>query len=300
MATQNEVKDDPKYKVCLDHGFVGLIDSMGNDSSIVQAARVSYGQGTKKVSEDRGLIRYLLRHKHTTPFEMIHLKFHCKMPIFVARQWVRHRTASINEYSARYSIMTDEFYIPELEHIQPQAKDNKQGRSGLLNDEDRIQARNEIIKSAEDSYSRYQLLLGDREDSNTIFSDDYDGIARELARGVLTVFNYTEWYWSINLHNLFHFLRLRMDLHAQYEIRVYADAMYEIIKPLFPDACEAFEDYILGGVELTRMEVEALREMLKMGTNKDNILTAMPWSLERKGEIKGRELKEFKDKFKMD
>ncbi len=291
MATQNEVKDDPKYSAILDHGFVGLIDSMGTDDSIVQAARVSYGAGTKKVSEDKGLIRYLMRHRHSTPYEMLEFKFHCKMPIFVARQWIRHRTANVNEYSGRYSIMVDEFYIPELEHIQPQAKDNKQGRSGVLSFENKLETRLQIQESAQNSYARYKLLLGDREDSKEIFTDDFDGIARELARGVLTVFNYTEWYWKIDLHNLFHFLSLRMDSHAQYEIRVFANAMYEQIKSICPIACEAFEDYKLYGESLSRMEVTAIKMLLQNVDNQKTILDELG------GVLKKRELQEFKDKF---
>ncbi|KKM13389.1 hypothetical protein LCGC14_1716760, partial [marine sediment metagenome] len=230
MTKQTDILDDEKYRSILNEGFVGLIDYMGDDSSIVQAARVSYGAGTKKVSEDRGLIRYLMRHYHTTPSEMVTLKFHAKMPIFVARQWIRHRTASVNEYSGRYSIMVDEFYVPELEHILPQSTTNKQGRDGEMSMADKIAVRDEIIKSNIECYNRYQNLLGgDLEKSSMVFSDSFEGISREMARGVLSVNNYTEWYWKIDLHNLFHFLALRMDSHAQYEIRVFADAMYDLI-----------------------------------------------------------------------
>ena len=239
MTKQTDVLDNPDYTPLLNLGFVGLIDSMGNDSSIVQAARVSYGDGTKTVSEDRGLIRYLIRHLHTTPLEMVTLKFHAKMPIFVARQWIRHRTASVNEYSGRYSVMVDEFYVPELEHILPQSKTNNQGRSGEMSLEDKQTGQQCIIDSNKNCYERYQELLGNPDIEHS-WSDDFEGLSREMARGVLSVNNYTEWYWQINLHNLFHFLNLRMDNHAQYEIRVFANAMYELIKPIVPIALEEF------------------------------------------------------------
>lgn len=241
---------------CLDHGFVKLVDKMGDDSSIVQAARVSYGKGTKSTSEDKGLIRYLVRNRHTTPLEMVTLKFHCKMPIFVARQWVRHRTASINEYSARYSILDNEYYIPEMEQIQPQSSTNNQGREGELSDEDKLSIQNGIRINSNRSYNIYNSLLG---------SEKHPGIARELARTVLPVNFYTQWYWQINLHNLFHFLSLRMDEHAQYEIRVYANAMYEIIKQHVPLACKAFEDYVLNSVTFSAIEMEILYDLIDFG-----------------------------------
>ena len=238
MTKQSEILNDEKYVPLLNHGFVGLIDSMGNDSSIVQAARVSYGAGTKKVSEDRGLIRYLLRNLHTTPLEMVEFKFHCKMPIFVARQWIRHRTASVNEYSGRYSVMVDEFYVPELENILPQSTTNKQGRGGEMSDEQKQKIQLAIRESNDDCYDRYRQLLNDDQMNDL----GEEGLAREMARGVLSVNNYTEWYWKIDLHNLFHFLGLRMDSHAQYEIRMFANAMYDAIKPIVPFAAEAFEE----------------------------------------------------------
>lgn len=260
MTKQTEVLNNPDYTPMLNAGFVGLIDSMGDDSSIVQAARVSYGDGTKTVNEDRGLIRYLIRHLHTTPVEMVEWKFHCKMPIFVARQWIRHRTASVNEYSGRYSVMVDEFYVPELEHILPQSTTNNQGRGGEMSLEDKLAVRQCIIDSNKNCYERYQELLGNP-DIEHGWSGDFEGLSREMARGVLSVNNYTEWYWKIDLHNLFHFLALRMDSHAQYEIRVFANAMYELIKPHVPLACEAFEDYRLHAERMSRMEMELLRFM---------------------------------------
>ena len=235
---------------CLDHGFVRLVDVMGDDSSIVQAARVSYGSGTKTVREDRGLIRYLMRHWHTTPFEMVEFKFHIKLPIFIARQWIRHRTANVNEYSGRYSIMKDDFYVPELEQIRPQSENNKQGRSEeAFEPEKAKQIQDSISKVQEDLYGEYESLLE-------------DNFARELARINLPLSNYTEWYWKIDLHNLFHFLRLRIDSHAQYEIRVFGEAMAGIVKQIVPHAWEAFEDYRLNAANFSKPELNALRELL--------------------------------------
>ncbi len=226
----------------LDHGFVRLVDYMGNDAAIVQAARVSYGQGTKKRSEDNGLIRYLMRHAHTSPFEMVETKFHIKAPIFVARQWVRHRTASVNEVSARYSLLPEEMYIPEDAQISFQSVDNKQGRSAAeVPPELKARVRELLLAGQRESYAAYQELI-DAE------------IARELARIALPVSIYSEWYWKMNLHNLFHFLSLRMDAHAQYEIRIYAEAIGLIVQRLAPVAYGAFIDYmreatILSGPE---------------------------------------------------
>lgn len=226
-----------EYK-CLDHGFVRLVDWMGDDTSIVQAARVSYGKGTKSVSEDTALIRYLMRNMHTSPFEMVEFKFHVKLPIFVARQWIRHRTANVNEYSGRYSEMPDEFYLPQPDQIRSQSSTNKQGRSS-----ETIPQANEIISRMQ----KTQQILHDE------YSDFLDmGLARELARINLPLSNYTEWYWKIDLHNLFHFLRLRLDSHAQYEIRVYADAIAKIIKQIVPIAYQAFEDYTLNAVRFSK------------------------------------------------
>ena len=227
---------------CLDKGFVRLVDSMGSDDSIVQAARVSYGKGTKKRTQDRGLIRYLMRHKHTTPFEMVEFKFHAKMPIFVARQWVRHRTATINEYSLRYSEARDDFYIPNFDDIHFQSTINKQGRAET---EVPDELKNRVISHFEEISKRSFDLYSEMNEN---------GIARELARAILPVNFYTEWYWKNDLHNTFHFLRLRMDAHAQYEIRVYANAMAEIIKKIVPMAFEAFEDYVLNGLDFSNSD----------------------------------------------
>lgn len=234
---------------CLDKGFVRLVDSMGGDDAIVQAARVSYGKGTSKVSQDRGLIRYLMRHRHTTPFEMVEFKFHCKMPIFVARQWVRHRTANINEYSLRYSEARDDFYVPKKEHIQFQSALNKQGRMGEVSDE---------LKNKVQSYFQE---ISDR--SFEIYSElNQAGVARELARAVLPVNLYTEWYWKNDLHNLLHFVGLRSDSHAQYEIRVFSDAMAESIKSVAPFAWEAYQDYAVKGLRFSRIEQGILEQNL--------------------------------------
>ena len=235
---------------CLDHGFVRLIDYMGNDASIVQAARVSYGEGTKKIHEDRGLIRYLMRHQHSTPFEMVDLKFHCKMPIFVARQWVRHRTASINEYSLRYSKAVDQFYLPEKSHVSAQSESNKQGRSAAaLPAEIQEQIRDIMQSETRQSWENYQNL-------------QETGLARELARINLPVSIYTEWYWKINLRNLLHFLELRIDPHAQYEMQVYARTIAEIVKKVVPITWEAFEDYVLQAKTFSRLEMTTLLEAL--------------------------------------
>jgi thymidylate synthase (FAD) len=231
---------------CLDKGFVRLVDYMGDDAAIVQAARVSYGEGTKSVNEDNGLIRYLIRNKHTSPFEMVEFKFHVKLPIFVARQWIRHRTANVNEYSGRYSEMKDEFYVPQIENIRSQSKVNKQGRS---DEEFSTDLAENFVQSLEGTqqflYNEYKKYLDSQ-------------IARELARINLPLSNYTEWYWKIDLHNLFNFLRLRLDHHAQYEIRIYSEAMAQLIKPIVPLAYAAFEDYILNSVSLSSDEIKLL------------------------------------------
>lgn len=235
---------------CLDHGFVRLIDVMGDDAAIVQAARVSYGKGTKSVTEDRGLIRYLMRHKHTSPFEMVEFKFHVKLPIFIARQWIRHRTANVNEYSGRYSEMKDEFYLPEKSQLRTQSVVNKQGRSDEKLEDDSVQIiYDKLSNSFEESYSEYKEFLE-------------LGLAREIARINLPLSNYTEWYWKIDLHNLFHFLRLRIDKHAQYEIQVYGNAIAEIVKKAVPLAWEAFEDYILNSSYFSSIENKVLAELI--------------------------------------
>src|SRR5690554_4194887 len=217
----------------LDHGFVRIIDYMGDDAAVVQAARVSYGRGTKRVQEDRGLIRYLLRHRHTTPFEMCEIKLHVKLPIFVARQWIRHRTANVNEYSGRYSIMDREFYIPAPEHLAAQSRSNRQGRGNLLEGEEAAEVLELLKRDAAQSYADYQSMLNET-DSGEIIDPGRKGLARELARMNLPVNFYTQWYWKTDLHNLLHFLSLRADPHAQYEIRAYAEAMLEAAKRWVP------------------------------------------------------------------
>jgi len=253
LRTEIDFEKDKNYVPVLDHGFVGLVDHMGSDNAIVQAARVSYGAGTKQVQDDRNLIRYLMRHEHTTPFEMCEVKFHIKLPIFVMRQLVRHRTASMNEYSARYSVLTDEFYIPELEQIQKQSTTNKQGREEAeWGFEEKRGVQHAFQRSFHNAYKEYASLLG-KED---------DGLARELARSVLPVGGYTELYWKANLKNFLHMARLRMDPHAQWEIREFAGAMYDLVKPLFPEACQAFEDYAVNSVKLSAGEYELVKNLI--------------------------------------
>lgn len=242
----------------LDHGFVRVIDYMGDDSAIVQAARVSYGRGTKRVQEDAGLIRYLMRHRHTTPFEMCEIKFHVKLPIFVARQWIRHRTASVNEYSARYSILDKEFYLPAPEHLAAQSTTNRQGRGDVLTGDEAADVLNLLRDDADRNYNHYAQMLNEGEAADP----SRQGLARELARMNLTLNTYTQWYWKTNLHNLFHFLSLRADLHAQYEIRVYAEEMLRITEAWVPIATAAFRDYRLGAITLSAQMVGVLRRML--------------------------------------
>jgi thymidylate synthase (FAD) len=245
----------------LDHGFIRVIDYMGTDQSIVQAARVSYGEGTKKLREDRGLIRYLLSHWHTTPFEMCEIKFHIKLPIFVARQWIRHRTANVNEYSARYSVLDKEFYVPELDQLGSQSTTNKQGRSNTLDKKFALQAQNLIKKNSNQLYEDYQNLLNGK----LLSHDEYvegEGLARELARTTLPLNYYTQWYWKIDLHNLMHFLRLRADSHAQYEIQIYAEKMVEILKKWVPLTYEAFEDYRSDSFQLSKEASRLIKDKL--------------------------------------
>jgi thymidylate synthase (FAD) len=238
----------------LDHGFVRVIDYMGNDAAITQAARVSYGKGTKAVQNDEGLIRYLMRHSHSTPFEMCEVKFHVKLPVFVARQWIRHRTANVNEYSARYSILDREFYIPAPEDLAAQSVINNQGRGEALTGEEAQRVLDYLRDDSTRSYDHYEAMIG---------QEGQQGLARELARMNLPANIYTQWYWKVDLHNLFHFLRLRADAHAQYEIRVYADALCEIVKDWVPAAYGAFEDYRLGGATLSGKALECVRRMIK-------------------------------------
>lgn len=264
----------------LDHGFIRLIDYMGDDAAIVQAARVSYGKGTKQVSQDRGLIRYLMRHRHTTPFEMCDIKFHIKLPIFIARQWIRHRTASVNEYSARYSILGNEFYIPKREHLSAQSKINAQGREDhTLNDEEAAWVMELLKRDATNVYGNYQNMLNEDEEGK-VFDESKDGLARELARMNLTLNFYTEWYWKINLHNLLHFLHLRADSHAQYEIRAYAIAMLDIVKRWVPFAHEAFMDYRVNSVEFSEKGLDVVKQMIqgKRPTKDESGLTKREWN----------------------
>lgn len=234
---------------CLDHGFVRVIDYMGDDSAVVQAARVSYGEGTKTARDDRGLIRYLMKHRHTSPFEMCEIKLHVKLPIFVARQWIRHRTANVNEISARYSVLQNEYYIPELDHMQQQSVDNKQGRGELLSPMDQLHGVKDIEKCSNYAFNTYNTLLE-------------SGLAREVSRIVTPVNTYTEWYWKVDLHNLLHFLALRLDGHAQYEIRVYADIIADIVKQWMPVTYEAFDDYRVGSKTFGKHELEIIQRLL--------------------------------------
>ncbi|MDJ1008806.1 MAG: FAD-dependent thymidylate synthase [Paracoccaceae bacterium] len=240
-------------KPVLDHGHIRVIDYMGDDAAIVQAARVSYGKGTKSVQNDEGLIRYLMRHWHSTPFEMCEVKLHVKLPVFVARQWIRHRTANVNEYSARYSILDREFYIPAPEHLAAQSSVNNQGRGEVLTGEEADRVLRLLRDDATRAYDHYEDMLS---------TDGQQGLARELARMNLPANIYTQWYWKVDLHNLFHFLRLRADAHAQYEIRAYAEAICEVVKDWVPLAYRAFEDYRLGGAQLSAKALDCVKRML--------------------------------------
>ena len=298
MTTLKDISvTDTRYVKVLDKGFVGLIDHMGSDDAVVQAARVSYGTGTKKVREDRGLIRYLMRHEHTTPFEMCEVKFHIRLPIFVMRQLIRHRTASVNEYSGRYSVMTDEFYVPKT--IELQSTTNKQGREGLYSEAETSGFRDIMNDMHTKAYETYERFIE-------------EDMARETARAILPVSNYTETYWKCNLKNFMHMAWLRMDSHAQWEIRMFADAMYGLVQPLFPAVCEAFEDYKLNAVRLSSMEVKLTKVIFgDYMENWDDYITdwyempdMSPESVEQaeKGICKDfglskRELEEFKKKW---
>ncbi|MCS6807955.1 MAG: FAD-dependent thymidylate synthase [Bacteroidota bacterium] len=282
-SNTNAVDGKSRTIHCLDKGFVRLVDYMGSDAAIVQAARVSYGAGTKQVHEDRGLIRYLMRHAHTTPFEMVEFKFHVKLPIFVARQWIRHRTANVNEYSGRYSVMPDEFYLPDIEQIRPQSHTNKQGRADEALPKEKAEYIRTLLHNAQErSYKEYGKLLE-------------ENLTRELARINLPVSQYTEWYWKIDLHNLFHFLRLRLDSHAQYEIRVYAQAIAQIVRDIVPYAYEAFEDYVLYAVRLTRPELHIMRRLLS-GLQKTTDMLVDVDSITPETGLSKREVEEFRDK----
>ena len=238
----------------LDHGFVRVVDYMGDDAAICQAARVSYGTGTKSVSNDEGLIRYLMRHWHSTPFEMCEIKLHVKLPVFVARQWIRHRTANVNEYSARYSILDREFYIPAPEHVAAQSTVNNQGRGELLQGAEAARVLEILKADSARAYDNYEAMIS---------QDGQSGLARELARMNLPANIYTQWYWKVDLHNLFHFLRLRADAHAQYEIRVYAEEICKLVADWVPFAYRAFEDYRMGGATLSATALDCIRRMVK-------------------------------------
>ena len=246
----------------LDHGFIRVVDYMGNDTSIVQAARVSYGKGTKKVNTDAGLIKYLMRHWHSTPFEMCEIKYHVKLPIFIARQWIRHRTANVNEYSARYSILDKEFYLPQQEHLAAQSQINRQGRGDTIKGEQAKQVLDLLKKDAEQTYNNYEKMLNERYDGR-IVDENKVGLARELARMNLTLNTYTQWYWKTDLLNLMNFLRLRADSHAQYEIRVYADIMLDTLKKWVPITYDAFMDYRVGGTEVSAKGKLIIQKLIK-------------------------------------
>lgn len=245
----------------LDKGFVRVIDYMGDDNSIVQAARVSYGKGTKQVSQDQGLINYLLRHRHTTPFEMCEIKFHIKLPMFIARQWIRHRTANVNEYSARYSMLEDEFYIPSPEQLGVQSKSNRQGRDEILPADQAKEVMAILEQDAKTTYQHYVEMMNEDIEGNVI-DPNKKGLARELARMNLTMNCYTQWYWKIDLHNLLHFLALRADHHAQYEIRAYAEVMLDVVKKWVPFTYEAFSQYRMGSVHLSAKGLGVVKRML--------------------------------------
>ena len=248
------------FKV-LDHGFIRIVDYMGNDNAVVQAARVSYGTGTKQVREDRGLIRYLMRHRHTTPFEMCEIKLHVKLPIFVARQWVRHRTANINEYSARYSYLDKEFYVPQPEHLATQSSTNRQGRGAVLEGQEASKVLQILREDASRSHDHYVEMMNEDEAGLTL-RDGQHGLARELARMNLTLNFYTQWYWKVNLHNFMHFLSLRADQHAQYEIRIYAETMLKILEKWVPQVYEAFCDYRLSSFEMSSPALAVVKKLV--------------------------------------
>ncbi len=245
----------------LDHGFVRVVDYMGDDTSIVQAARVSYGKGTKQVSTDSGLIKYLMRHWHSTPFEMCEIKYHVKLPIFIARQWIRHRTANVNEYSARYSILDKEFYLPSQKNLAAQSKINRQGRGEVLQGEQAEEVLHLLKTDAETTYQNYEKMLNQKYDGSTI-DENKTGLARELARMNLTLNTYTQWYWKTDLLNLMNFLRLRVDHHAQYEIRAYAEVMLDTLKKWVPITHDAFMDYRVGGSEISSKGKEVIKKII--------------------------------------
>jgi thymidylate synthase (FAD) len=263
----------------LDHGFIRVIDYMGDDSSIVQSARVSYGKGTKKVSTDEGLIRYLMRYRHSTPFEMCEIKYHVKLPIFIARQWIRHRTANVNEYSARYSILDKEFYLPAKDQLAAQSQSNRQGRGDVLQGKHAEEVLNILKDDATRTYDNYEKLLNERFDGTKI-DENKTGLARELARMNLTLNTYTQWYWKTDLLNLLNFLFLRADDHAQYEIRVYADKMLDTVKRWVPITYQAFMDYRIGAAEISSKGLKVIKSMIlgKKVSQEDSNLSKREWN----------------------
>jgi thymidylate synthase (FAD) len=263
----------------LDHGFIRVIDYMGDDSSIVQSARVSYGKGTKKVSTDEGLIRYLMRYRHSTPFEMCEIKYHVKLPIFIARQWIRHRTANVNEYSARYSILDKEFYLPTKDQLASQSKSNRQGRGDVLQGKQAEEVLNILKDDATRTYDNYEKLLNERFDGTKI-DENKIGLARELARMNLTLNTYTQWYWKTDLLNLLNFLFLRADDHAQYEIRVYADKMLDTVKRWVPITYQAFMDYRVGAAEISSKGLKVIKSMIlgKKVSQEESGLSKREWN----------------------
>jgi thymidylate synthase (FAD) len=312
MTTQFEIIDNLNYIPVLDHGFCGLIETLGSDDAVCDAARVSYGAGTRSSRDNRGLIRYLVRNGHTSPLEMTAIKLHVKAPIFVLRQMFRHRTHSANENSARYSIMSDEFYLPSDEQIKPQSQNNKQGRAGEIDAISKHGVRWIMQTAYENAYAAYNVLLGEREgseehynaysDESPLLSADFPGIARELARSVIPVAVYSEMYWQQSLHNMFHLIKLRSDNHAQYEIRQYANAIYELIKPKFPICCEAFDDYVRNGVSLSHMELILLKEILTHDQTwlKEQITNRTPIEFASAYNLTLREAKDFCVRFDID
>jgi len=262
----------------LDHGFVRVVDYMGDDAAVVQAARVSYGKGTKRISEDKGLINYLIRHRHTTPFEMAEIKFHVKLPIFVARQWIRHRTANVNEYSARYSILDNEFYIPAAEHLAAQSATNRQGRGDVLTGAEAERVLALLREDSARAYAHYEEMLN-ADSSGNRRDPSRQGLARELARMNLSLNFFTQWYWKTNLHNFLHFLSLRADAHAQYEIRVYAEAMLDVLQRWVPHTYEAFVEYGLGGVRLSAKALDVVKRLIagEAVTQESSALSKREW-----------------------
>jgi thymidylate synthase (FAD) len=263
----------------LDHGFIRVIDYMGDDHAITQAARVSYGRGTKQISQDRGLIRYLMRHWHTTPFEMCEIKLHVKLPIFVARQWIRHRTANVNEYSARYSILDREFYLPESSNLAAQSVSNRQGRGEVLQGLEAARILELLKNDAESCYAHYIEMMNIDEETDKPLDESKSGLTRELARMNLTLNYYTQWYWKIDLHNLMHFVMLRADPHAQYEIRVYADAILKVMEKWVPYSYESFMDYRMNSASLSAQMKEVIVRMIggEKVTQESSNLTQREW-----------------------